>query len=211
MEGSMDLYFSPMACSMATRIAAYEAGADIRFLKVDTKARPKRVEDGTEFLTVNALGQVPVLRTDDGELIVENPVILQYIADRFPAAGLIPPDGVERRKVQSWLGFIGSELHVGAFTALLNSNAPDGAKAFARERLVERLAHLDAHLKGREFLQGRFSVADAYLFVMLTWARYLALDFTPYPALTAYRDRLQTRPSVARAFDEEFTLFKAAA
>ncbi|KQZ19036.1 glutathione S-transferase C-terminal domain-containing protein [Caulobacter sp. Root1472] len=207
----MDLYFSPMACSMATRIAAYEAGTDIRFLKVDTKARPKRVEDGTEFLTVNALGQVPVLRTDDGELIVENPVILQYIADRFPAAGLIPPDGVERRKVQSWLGFIGSELHVGAFTALLNSKAPDGAKAFARERLVERLAHLDAHLKGREFLQGRFSVADAYLFVMLTWARYLALDFTPYPALTAYRDRLQTRPSVARAFDEEFTLFKAAA
>lgn len=207
----MDLYFSPMACSMATRIAAYEAGADIRFLKVDTKARPKRVEDGTEFLTVNALGQVPVLRTDDGELIVENPVILQYIADRFPAAGLIPPDGVERRKVQSWLGFIGSELHVGAFTALLNSKAPDGAKAFARERLVERLAYLDAHLKGREFLQGRFSVADAYLFVMLTWARYLALDFTPYPALTAYRDRLQTRPSVARAFDEEFTLFKAAA
>jgi glutathione S-transferase len=207
----MDLYFSPMACSMATRIAAYEAGADINFLKVDTKARPKVVEDGTEFLSLNALGQVPVLRTDDGELIVENAVILQYIADRFPAAGLIPAEGAERRKVQSWLGFIGSELHVGAFTALLRPTSPDGAKAFARERLAERLAYLDAHLKGREFLQGRFSVADAYLFVMLTWARYLAIDFTPYPALAAYRDRLQTRPSVARAFDDEFTLFKAAA
>jgi glutathione S-transferase len=211
MEGSMDLYFSPMACSMATRIAAYEAGADIRFLKVDTKARPKRVEDGTEFLTISAMGQVPVLRADDGELIVENTVILQYIADRFPAAGLIPADGAERRKVQSWLGFIGSELHVGAFTVLLRPTAPDGAKAFARERLVERLSYLDTHLKGREFLQGKFSVADAYLFVMLTWARYLALDFAPYPALSAYRERLQTRPSVARAFDEEFTLFKAAA
>ena len=207
----MDLYFSPMACSMATRIAAYEAGADIRFLKVDTKARPKRVEDGTEFLTLNAMGQVPVLRTDDGELIVENAVILQYVADRFPAAGLIPADGAERRKVQSWLGFIGSELHVGAFTVLLRPTAPDGAKAFAHERLAERLAYLDAHLKGREFLQGRFSVADAYLFVMLTWARYLAIDFGPYPNLAAYRDRLQARPSVARAFDEEFTLFKAAA
>jgi glutathione S-transferase len=211
MEGSMDLYFSPMACSMATRIAAYEAGADIRFLKVDTKAQPKRVEDGTEFVTLNAMGQVPVLRTDDGELIVENPVILQYIADRFPAAGLIPAEGAERRKVQSWLSFVGTELHTGAFTALLNPKAPDGAKAFVRERLVERLAYVDAHLKGREFLQGRFSVADAYLFVMLTWARYLALDFTPYPALSAYRERLQTRPSVAKAFDEEFTLFKAAA
>jgi glutathione S-transferase len=211
MEGSMDLYFSPMACSMATRIAAYEAGADIRFLKVDTKARPKRVEDGAEFLTINAMGQVPVLRADDGELIVENPVILQYIADRFPASGLIPAEGAERRKVQSWLSFVGSELHTGVFTALLNKAAPEDVKTFARDALAERLAYLDAHLKGREFLAGKFSVADAYLFVMLTWSRYLAIDFSPYPALSAYRDRLQTRPSVARAFDEEFTLFKAAA
>ena len=207
----MELYFSPMACSMATRIAAYEAGADIRFLKVDTKARPKMVEDGTAFLTLNGMGQVPVLRTDDGELIVENAVILQYVADRFPASGLIPADGPERRKVQSWLSFVGTELHTGVFIALLNPKAPEGAKAFARELLAERLAFLDAHLTGREFLQGKFSVADAYLFVMLTWARYLAIDFTPYPNLAAYRDRLQTRPSVARAFDEEFTLFKAAA
>lgn len=207
----MDLYFSPMACSMATRIAAYEAGADLNFLKVDTKARPKRVEDGTEFLTVNPMGQVPVLRADDGELIFENAVILQYLADRFPAAGLIPADGPERRRVQSWLSFVGSELHTGVFVALLGKAAPEGAKAFARELLGERLAFLDAHLDGREFLQGKFSVADAYLFVMLTWARYLSIDFGPYPALTAYRDRLQTRPSVARAFAEEFTLFKAAA
>lgn len=207
----MDLYFSPMACSMATRIAAYEAGAEINFLRVDTKASPKRVEDGTAFLTLNAMGQVPVLRTDDGELIVENAVILQYVADRFPAAGLIPADGPERRKVQSWLSFVGSELHTGVFIALLNPKAPDGAKAFAREIVVERLAYLDAHLKGREFLAGRFSVADAYLFVMLTWARHVALDLAPYPALSAYRDRLQSRPSVARALGEEFTLFKAAA
>jgi glutathione S-transferase len=200
-----------MACSMATRISAYEAGADIRFLKVDTKARPKMAEDGVEFLSINPMGQVPVLRTDDGELIVENAVILQYLADRFPAAGLIPADGPERRKVQSWLSFIGSELHMGVFTVLLRPATPDEAKAFARERLTERLAYLDAHLKGREFLQGRFSVADAYLFVILNWARYLAIDFAPYPALSAYRDRLQTRPSVAKAFDEEFTLFKAAA
>jgi glutathione S-transferase len=211
MEGSMDLYFFPMACSLATRIAAYEAGADLNFLHVDTQARPKRVEDGTAFLTVNALGLVPVLRTDDGELIVENAVVLQYLADRFPAAGLIPADGPERRKVQSWLSFVGAELHTSVFVILLSKTAPDGAKAFARERLTERLAYLDAHLQGREFLQGKFSVADAYLFVMLIWARYLAQDFGPYPALSAYRDRLQTRPSVARAFDEEFTLFKAAA
>ena len=207
----MDLYFSPMACSMATRITAYEAGADLRFLKVDTKARPKVVEDGTAFLDINALGQVPVLRTDEGELIVENAVILQYLADRFPAAGLIPAEGAERRRVQSWLSFIGSQLHAGVFTVLLSPRTPDEAKAFAREAVAPRLTYLDAHLTGREYLAGRFGVADAYLFVILTWARYVALDLAPYPALSAYRDRLQARPSVARALGEEFTLFKAAA
>ena len=207
----MDLYFSPMACSMATRIAAYEAGATINFLKVDTKATPKRVEDGAAFLDINPIGQVPVLRTDDGELIVENAVILQYVADRFPAAGLIPAEGADRRRVQSWLSFIGSELHTGAFIALLRPTAPEGAKAFAREVLAERLAFLDAHLGGREFLHGQFSVADAYLFVMLTWARVISADLSPWPTLTAYRDRLQTRPSVAKALGEEFALYKAAA
>ena len=207
----MDLYFSPMACSMASRITAYEAGAEIRFIQVDTKARPKRVEDGTAFLDITARGQVPVLRADDGELIVENTVILPYLADRFPAAGLIPAEGVERRKVLSWLSFIGSQLHSGVFTMLLSPKAPDGAKAFAREVVAERLAYLDAHLTGREFLAGRFSVADAYLFVILTWARHVALNLAPYPALAAYRDRLQARPSVARALGEEFALFQAAA
>jgi glutathione S-transferase len=210
-EAAMDLYFSPMACSMATRIAAYEAGAEINFLKVDTKVSPKRVEDGTDFLTINPMGQVPVLRADDGELIFENAVILQYVADRFPAAGLIPADGAERRRVQSWLSFVASELHTKAFRVLLAKAASEEAKASARTAVDERFAVLEAHLTGREFLQGRFSVADAYLFVMLVWAQYVGLDFGPYPALAAYRERLQTRPSVARAFGEEFTLFKAAA
>lgn len=207
----MDLYFSPMACSMATRIAAYEAGAPITFIQVDTKARPKRTQDGAPFLAINPMGQVPVLRAEDGELIYENPVILQYVADRFPAAGLIAPDGPERRRAQAWLGFVASELHARTFGVLLAASAPEDAKALARASVVERFAVLEAHLAGREFLQDRFGVADAYLFVMLVWAGYLKLDFTPYPALSAYRDRLQVRPSVARALGEEFTLFKAAA
>jgi len=210
-EAAMDLYFSPMACSMATRIAAYEAGAPINFIQVDTKARPKRTHDGAPFLAINPMGQVPVLRTGDGELIYENAVILQHVADLFPAAGLIAPDGPERRRAQSWLSFVGAELHARTFGVLLAASAPEDAKALARSSAAERFAVLKAHLAGREFLQDRFGVADAYLFVMLVWARYLAMDFTPYPALCAYRDRLQVRPSVARALGEEFTLFKAAA
>ncbi|MBO9708645.1 MAG: glutathione S-transferase N-terminal domain-containing protein [Caulobacter sp.] len=208
----MDLYFSPLACSMATRIAAYEAGAAINFLKVDTKASPKRVvDDGAVFTHINPMGQVPVLRTDDGELLFENPVILRYVADRFPHAHLIPADGPGRRRVESWLAFIASELHAGAFIALLRPTAPEGAKAFARESLNERFAFLDAHLTGREFLHDGFGVADAYLFVILNWSRALRLDLSAWPALSAYRERLQSRPSVARALSEEFALYKAAA
>lgn len=207
----MDLYFSPMACSMATRIAAYEAGAPINFIEVDNKATPKRTRDGAPFLAINPMGQVPVLRAEDGELISENVVILQYVADQFPASGLIPPDGAERRRVQSWLSFISTELHAQTFRVLLAANAPEEAKALARSSADRRLTVLETHLAGREFLQGRFGIADAYLFVMLVWARHVGLDLAPYPALSAYRDRLQARPSVARAFSEEFTLFKAAA
>src|SRR5215469_13114787 len=103
----MDLYFAPLACSLATRIALYEAGADVRFIYVDTKA--KRLADGADYLAVNAMGQVPALRTDDGELLTENPVVLQYVADQFPESGLAPPAGrIERYRLQRWLSFITS-------------------------------------------------------------------------------------------------------
>src|SRR5579863_254967 len=119
-EVPMDLYFSPLACSMATRMALYEAGADARFVYVYTKA--KRLADGSDFLAVNAMGQVPVLRTDDGEMLTENPVVLQYVADQFPQSGLAPPAGrIERYKLQRWLSFITSELHKLVFTPLLSA------------------------------------------------------------------------------------------
>jgi glutathione S-transferase len=207
----MDLYFSPLACSMATRIALYEAGQPANYLRVDTKASPKRVEDGTLFSTINGMGQVPVLRTDEGELIRENAVILQYIADRFPEAKLGPTDPAGRRQLQTWLSFIGSELHTGVFIALLRPTAPDGAKAFARQEAAERFAFLDGHLAGQDYLLAEYSVADAYLFVMLTWARAISMDLSAYPAVLAWRDRVQARPAVAKAFAEEYGLYKQAA
>lgn len=207
----MDLYFSPLACSMATRIALYEAGQPANYLRVDTKASPKRVEDGTLFSTINGMGQVPVLRTDDGEIIRENAVILQYVAEQFPGAKLIPTDPVQRRQLQTWLSFIASELHTGVFIALLRPDAPEDAKAFARKEAVERFAFLDAHLTGRDWLLDDYSVADSYMFVMLTWARAINMDLSPYPAVRAYRDRLQARPAVSKALSEEFGLYQKAA
>src|SRR5258708_703646 len=109
----MNLYFAPLACSLASRIALYEAGANAQFTLVDLKA--KRSADGSDFFAVNAMGQVPALRTDDGALLTENTAILQYVAERFPAAKLAPAPGLERSRLQQWLGFIGTELHKAVF------------------------------------------------------------------------------------------------
>ena len=202
----MDLYFSPLACSMATRMALYEAGAEARFIYVDTKA--KRLADGSDYRAVNAMGQVPLLRTDDGELLTENPVVLQYVADQFPESGLAPPAGrIERYRLQRWLSFITSELHKFVFIPLLTPS-PEGAKAFAREKADLRFKVLDDYLDGAEFLLDRFTVADCYLLTVLNWASFAGIDLAQFPNVQAYFQRLQKRPSVARAMADELVLYK---
>ena len=101
----MDLYFSPLACSLATRIALYEAGAEARYFEVDPKSKIVQ-NDGSNFLEVNPLGLVPTLRTDDGLVLTENAAILQYVADRFPQAGIATGPGIERSRLHQWLCFI---------------------------------------------------------------------------------------------------------
>src|SRR5262249_41365702 len=105
----MDLYFSPLACSMATRIALYEAGAEARFVEVDTKA--KRTRDGPAFWATHPGGLFPVTRTEDGDLLPETAATLQSVPARYPAAPLAPPAGMDRSRLQQWLCFIGTELH----------------------------------------------------------------------------------------------------
>lgn len=208
----MDVYYSPLACSLATRIAVYEAGAEgkVRLNRVDAKT--KTVEGGVDYLTINAKGLVPAVRTADGEVLTENAAVLQYLADAFPEAGLAPAAGsAERYRLQQWLSFVGTELHKLVFNPLLSSKSNDGAKAFARELAPERLAYLNDHLTGREYLLDHFSVADAYLAAVLNWAQFVGIDLAQWPAVAAYRDRLAARPAVARAMKEEFDLYQAAA
>jgi glutathione S-transferase len=201
----MDLYFAPLACSMATRITLYEAGGNARFIEVDTKA--KRLVDGGDFLAINPLGYVPVIRTDDGELLSENSAVLQHVAARFPQAGLAPADGIERSRLQAWLCFIGTELHKGLFTPLLDRKAPEAAKQYAISKYGSRLDYLNTYLSGREFLLDRFSVADAYLTTVLNWSRATTIDMEQWPAVKAYFDRMRRRPAIARAMSEEGALF----
>ena len=197
----MDLYFSPLACSMATRIAFHEAGIEGRFIAVDT--RTKRLADGTDFLAVNPMGQVPVLRMDSGELLTENPAVLQYVADQRPEAGLAPRNGIDRYRLQQWLNFITSELHKVVFVPLLDPAMPEDGKAYARQKAELRLAYLNGSLDGREHLLKRFTVADAYLATVLNWARYTGVDLARWPAVKRYMDIIYQRPSVTKAIEEE--------
>ncbi len=134
----MDLYFTPLACSMATRIALYEAGADATYLEVDPKT--KRVQqDNTDFNTINPLGLVPTLRTDDGDILTENAAILQHVADRFPDAKINALSARERSQLQQWLCFVGTELHKSLFNPLLDSKAPAEMKAYILEKICRDL------------------------------------------------------------------------
>jgi glutathione S-transferase len=205
----MDLYFSPLACSMATRIALSEAGGSATYLEVDPQTKTL-LADGSDFLAINPLGLVPVLRTDDGVVLSENAAILQYVADRFPDSPIGAGQGIERSRLQQWLCFIGTELHKGLFAPLFNKKASDAVKAFTAEHGVSRLNYLNNYLEGRDTLLDRFSVADAYLVTVLNWSQALPqIDLAKWPAIKAYLERHRTRPSVASAMAEEFKLYKA--
>ncbi|WP_315786290.1 MULTISPECIES: glutathione binding-like protein [unclassified Bradyrhizobium] len=205
----MDLYFSPLACSLATRIALYEADAAASYFEVDPKTKIV-LNDGSDFRAVNPLGLVPTLRTDDGELLTENAAILQYVADRFPAAKLGTGPGMDRSRLHQWLCFIGTELHKGLFIPILDKTAPDEMKTHVLKKNLSRLDHLENHLQGREYLLDHFTVADAYLVTVINWTMATPpVELAKWPAVKAYYERLRARPSIARAIAEEFVLYKA--
>jgi glutathione S-transferase len=205
----MDLYFSPLACSLATRIALYEAGADANYLEVDPKTKVVQ-NDGSNFREINPLGLVPTLRTDDGLVLTENAAILQYVADHFPEAGISTKPGIDRSRLHQWLCFIGTELHKGLFVPMLDRNAPPDMKTYILGKGLSRLDYLENYLKDREFLLDHFSVADAYLVTVINWTMATPpIELAKWPTVKAYYERLRTRPSIARAIGEEFKLYQA--
>ena len=204
---SLTLYFSPLACSLASRIACYEAGADVEFRQVDTKT--KRTADGGDYYAIHPMGQVPILELDGATRLTENAAVLQYLVDRFPDAGLGPRDGLARSRLHEWLGFIGTELHKALFVPLLDPTLDPAVRRWVETRIPRRLDHLAAHLATQDHLLERYSVADAYCATVLNWAPFAKIDLAPWPAIQAYHRRILSRPQVARALGEEFALWKA--
>jgi glutathione S-transferase len=205
---TLQLYFRPMACSMATRIFFYEADVDATYTKVEKGML--RTEDGADYLAVNPMGQVPAVRLETGQVITENAIVLQYLADRFPESRLAPAYGTDQRwEMMRWLNFITTELHAGVFHPILTPSSPEGAKAFSYQMAPLRMARLEFHMKGRDWLLDDYSVADMYLYVILTWTQATNIKLSDYPALQAFVTRMRERPAVRRAFNEELPLYRA--
>jgi glutathione S-transferase len=198
----MKLYYSPGACSLSPHIVALEAGLPVETIMASTKT--KKLADGTDFTTINPLGYVPFLVLDDGQTLREGPVIVQYLADQVPDKKLLPAAGtMERYRVLEWLNFIGTELHK-TFGPLFNPATPAEYKPVALASLRSRFAWVEQQLAGTEYLTGsQFTVADAYLFTVSGWGKFVGLDLSDLPNLQAYVARVGSRPAVQAALRAE--------
>lgn len=198
----MKLYFSPGACSQAPHIALREANLPFALVKTDIRA--KKLEDGSSYLNVNPKGAVPALALDDGVILTENGAILQYVAEMAPDSGLLPPLGeFSRYRVLEWLNYVATELHKG-FGPLWSPTAPEELKEATRGLLAGKFDHVQGRLGDGPYLMGdRFTLPDAYLFVILNWAGIHGIDLSRWPGLTAFVSRVGRRPHVLEALAAE--------
>ncbi|MFM2423431.1 MAG: glutathione transferase GstA [Pseudomonadota bacterium] len=198
----MKLYYAPGACSLAPHIVSLEAGTPLELVKVDLKT--KRTADGADFAKINPRGYVPALDMGGGDLLTEANVIVQYLADKKSAAGLLAAPGTrERLKTQQWLAFIATELHKG-IAAFFNPKLQGDYREASLAKVNSRLADLEATLAKTPYLTGEtFTVADAYAFNVLTWTKPVGIDIKPYPHVLAFMKRVGSRPHVQAAMKAE--------
>ena len=198
----MKLYYSPGACSLAPHIVLNELGEDYDLEKVDLAA--KKTEAGADFSAVNGKGYVPTLEFAKDQVLTEVSIILQYLADKAEASGLLPRFGtMDRYRAMEMLNFVSSELHKG-IGGLFAKGMPDDGKKVIIERVSQRLGWLDKQLAGKPYLLGdAYSVADAYAFTVLNWGQWVGIDIKQWPSIAAYMDRIASRPAVQAAMKKE--------
>jgi len=198
----MKLYYATGACSLSPHIVLSELGLPYELVRVELSTH--LTADGQDYTAINPKGYVPAVQLDDGQLLTEGPAIVQYLADQKPSAGLLPPAGtIERARVQEWLTFIGTELHKN-FSPLFNPNASADWKAAALANIERRFGFVEKALAGRDYLTGaNFCVADAYLFTVVNWTKFVKIDLASWPTLAAFHQRVMARPAVQVALREE--------
>lgn len=201
MRGSfkMKLYYFPAACSLASHITAIEAGVNLDLVKVNMK---EKTVDGKDFHSVNPKGFIPALELDDGSILTENAVVLQYLASRNPQSGLLPTDEIARFRVLENINFIATEIHK-SVSPMMNPALSDAVPVFV-ENLAKRFTYMESALGDKTYLNGNdFTIADAYLFTTLVWLGHLKMDIAQWPRLQSYYERVSQRPAVSQALKEE--------
>ncbi|WP_165446264.1 glutathione transferase GstA [[Erwinia] mediterraneensis] len=198
----MKLYCKAGACSLSPHIVMRECGLDFTLVNVDLMN--KKTEQGADYLQINPKGQVPALQLDDGTILTEGVAIVQYLADQKPDRHLLAATGsLTRYHTLEWLSFTGSELHK-TFAPLFKSTTPEEYKPQLRQQLEARFRYVNDALQDKQWLMGlRFSVADAYLYVMTRWAKALQLDLSGLEALETWYNRVTERPAVQAALKAE--------
>ena len=197
----MKLYYAPAACSLAPHIVAREAGLDIALEKVDLGA--KKTETGRDYLSINPKGAVPALELADGDVLTENAIVLQFLADKAPQSALVISEGMARWHFLELVNFIATELHKG-FAPLWDSRTSSAGREIAVENLSKRFGILERRLGDQPYLTGEtFTIADAYAYVVLNWTKIHNIDLSRWPRLGAFLKRVAGRPAVRRALTEE--------
>ncbi len=197
----MKLSYATGACSLAAHITLREAGSKFELVRVDLGKHI--VGHDTDYYGINPKGYVPLLELDDGERLSEVAVILQYIADRKPGT-LAPTFGtMARYRVMEWLNFIATEIHKG-LGPLWHPNLPDESRVQVLATVGKRLDLVALPLARHPYLGGEsFGIADAYLYTMLNWHRFLKFELDRWPVLIEFQARVAARPAVAEALKVE--------
>ncbi len=198
----MKLYYSPGSCGLASQIALREAGQKFDLVAVDFKT--KTTVEG-DYLKVTPKGFVPALKLDDGDLLTEGAVILQWIADKNQDAKLLPAFGTrERYTALEWLNFVASDLHKSMAVLFSPFVDPESKSKFAEGNLTSKFEFIDEHFSKNDYVLGdRFSVADAYLYNVLSWPGRVNIDISGYASIQKFMVRMEQRPSVQEALKAE--------
>ena len=198
----MKLYVSPGACSLAPHIALTIAGLPFSVERVSLKS--KAMAGGGDFRKVNDKGSVPALQLSDGKVLTEAAVLLQYIADQAPDAGLAPAHGsFERYQVMEWLNYVATELHK-RYSPLFTPGVDEEGRQAAWTALARPLGYLAGKLESQPYLTGdTFNIADIYLFTVLNWTGFAGFKLDAWPALQAYHARVAAIPAVQDALRAE--------
>jgi len=202
----MKLFYAPGACSMGIHVLLEEVGKPYELQKVGLR-------DGEQFkppfVEINPKSKVPTLERDDGSVLTEFPAIALWLARTNPNAKLWPDDADGEARVLEAMDYAIATLHMQAFSRMFRPSAytPNAAdeetvKARGREMFEKGLGILDKALAGKEYVAGRFSIADAALFYVEYWAAKVFKLALPQNC-AAHFQRMLARPSVQRMLEQE--------